>query len=150
MRLGPKNSLATFGEIHPAILEQLDVQGPIVGFEIFLDRVPTPKAAATAHRSALNASPLQAVERDFAFVVKESVAAGTVLRAVKKAAPEWISEATVFDVYQGKGVAQGSKSLAISVRLQPRDKTLTDEEIAAIAEKIVAAVKKATGAELRQ
>ncbi len=150
LRLGPKNSLATFGEIHPAILEQLDVQGPIVGFEIFLDRVPTPKAAATSRRAALNASPFQAVERDFAFVVKESVAAGTVLRAVKKAAPEWIAEATVFDIYQGKGVAQGSKSLAISVRLQPRDKTLTDEEITAIADKIVASVKKATGAELRQ
>jgi len=150
LRLGPKNILATFGEIHPAVLERLDVQGPIVGFEVFLDRVPTPKAVAKSRRPALDASPFQAVERDFAFVVKESVAAGTVLRAVKKAAPQWIAEATVFDVYQGKGVAEGSKSLAIAVRLQPRDKTLTDEEIAAIAEKIVAAVKKATGAELRQ
>jgi len=150
LRYGPKNVLATFGEIHPGVLAHLDVAGPIVGFELFLDHLPAPKAGKRKQRPALDASPFQAVERDFAFVVKESVAAGDLLRAVKKAAGKMVAEIQVFDVYQGKGIAPGHKSLAISVRLQPREKTLTDDEIAAVAEKIVAAVKKATGAELRQ
>ncbi|MCE2509664.1 MAG: phenylalanine--tRNA ligase subunit beta [Alphaproteobacteria bacterium] len=149
-RQGPKNVLAHFGEVHPGILKRLDVEGPVVGFEVFLDRVPAPRLRADRARPPLDASPFQPIARDFAFVVDEAVAAGDILRATKKAAPQLIESVTVFDVYQGKGIAPGKKSLAISVTLQPREKTLTDEEITVVAEKIVENVRKATGAELRQ
>ncbi len=148
--LGPKNRLAYFGEIHPALLERMDIRGPVVGFEVFLDRTPKPKLRASRTRPALKASPFQAVERDFAFVVADAVPAGEILKAARRAEPKLIESLSVFDVYRGEGVAPGKKSLAISVRLQPQEKTLTDEEIATVAERIVEAVRKATGAELRQ
>ena len=89
------------------------------------------------------------MERDFAFVLDRAVAADAVLRAARGADRGLIERADVFDVYEGKGVPEGKKSLAISVRLQPKDKTLTDEEIDAVAQKIVSAVTKATGGTLR-
>lgn len=150
LRQGPKNVLATFGEIHPGVLARMDIEGPVVGFEVFLDRAPAPKLRKVRTRPPLDASAFQSIARDFAFVVDEGVAAAEILRATKKAAPKLIDSITVFDVYQGKGVVPGKKSLAISVTLQPREKTLTDEEIATVAEKIVDSVSKATGAELRQ
>jgi len=150
LRQGPKNTLAYFGEIHPGVLERMDIEGPVVGFEVFLDRALALKLRSGHTRPPMDVSTLQPVARDFAFVVDEGTEAAEILRAAKKVAPELIDSVTVFDVYRGKGVAAGKKSLAISVTLQPRDKTLTDEEIASVAEKIVDRVRKATGAELRQ
>ena len=94
-------------------------------------------------------SPFQAIERDFAFVVDKDVAAGDVIRAVRNAERVLIDTISLFDVYEGSGMPEGKKSLAVAVRLQPKDKTLTDAEIDAVAGKIVAAVAKATGASLR-
>lgn len=147
LALGPK-ALATFGEIHPKILAAFDLKGPVVAFEANLDAIPESKAKGKA-RALFAPSPYQPVERDFAFVVDAGVAAEDVLRAAKGVDRNLIESASVFDVYEGRGVAEGKKSLAISLRLQPKDKTLTDAEIEAIAQKIVAAVTKATGASLR-
>jgi phenylalanyl-tRNA synthetase beta chain len=148
LQLGPQNVLAHFGELHPLILEKLDVDGPLCAFEIFLDALPEPKRA-TRTRPALDVTDLQIVRRDFAFLVDDGVAAGDVMRAAKGAEKALISDVTLFDVFTGAGVAEGKKSLAIEVTLSPRDKTLTDEEIDAASAKVVAAVTKATGGELR-
>ncbi|MEM9704570.1 MAG: phenylalanine--tRNA ligase subunit beta [Pseudomonadota bacterium] len=149
LRLGPKNTLAEFGEIHPRVLKALDVQGPILAFEVNLDAAPAPKQKATKTRPALNASELLPVSRDFAFVVDEATPAETLLRAVRKVDQKQITEVRLFDVYRGSGVRKDGKSLAIAVTLQPLKKTFTDEDIEAISGKIVAQVEKATGGVLR-
>lgn len=149
IRLGPKNVLAAFGEIHPRVLKALDVKGPLVGFEVFVAQVPSPKKKATKTRGALNASDLPSVTRDFAFVVSDDVTADTVLRAAKGADKALITGADIFDVFTGASIGEGKKSLAIEVTLQPKDKTLTDEEIDAVAAKIIAKVTGATGGTLR-
>ncbi len=149
IRLGPKNALANFGEVHPAILDALDMRGPVMAFEIVLDAIPLPKARSGASRAPLRSSDLQPVIRDFAFITGVAVTADQVLRAAAGAAPDLITDVSLFDVYEGDRVAAGRKSLAISVTLQPREKTLTDKEIDAVADAIIAAVKKATGGELR-
>ena len=150
--LGPKNILATFGEIHPKVLEAMGVKGPAVAFTIWPERVPFPKDTR-ATRAALTASDLQAVERDFAFVVDAGVEALTLVNAAAGADKALIAGVRVFDEFHGaKAEAQmgaGKKSLAISVRLQPTEKTLTDAEIEAVGQKIVAKVEKATGGVLR-
>ena len=147
LALGPK-VIATFGELHPKVLVAFDLKGPVAAFEVILDAIPEPKAKGKA-RAVFAPSPYQAIERDFAFLLDAKVAAEDVLRAVKGAERALIEAATIFDVYEGKGVPEGKKSLAIAVRIQPKDKTLTDSEIEALAAKIVAAVAKATGAVLR-
>ncbi len=149
IRLGPKNVLATFGEVHPRILDLLDVKGPVVAFEVYPSNVPTPKKKTTKTRSPLNASDLPTVTRDFAFVVDADVTAEKLLRAAKGADKKMITAASLFDVYAGKGIEEGKKSLAIEVQLQPRDKTLTDEEIDVVAQKVITQVAKATGGVLR-
>ena len=147
LALGPK-VIASFGELHPSVIAAFDLKGPAAGFEIFLDQIPEPKAKSKA-RPPFAPSAFQPVERDFAFVVDAKVTAEDVLKPARMAERALIDSVTVFDVYEGKGVPEGKKSLAISVRLQPKDKTLTDAEIEAVAEKIVAAVTKATGGTLR-
>ncbi|MEQ8178793.1 MAG: phenylalanine--tRNA ligase subunit beta [Amphiplicatus sp.] len=149
LRLGPKNILAHFGEIHPRILKAMDVDGPVYAFETFLDRIPAARAKATKTKPALDASELLPLKRDFAFVVDEAVAADALIRAVSGADKKLIARVALFDVYQGKGVAEGKKSLAVEVTIQPREKTLTDEEIEALSARIVAQVEKATGGALR-
>ncbi len=149
LQLGPKNVLAVFGELHPKVLEVLDVEGPIVAFEVRLDQIPEPKTKATKTKPALDASDLMPLRRDFAFVVDEAVEAGAIVRAAQGAEKALVSEVSVFDVYRGKGIDEGKKSVALEVTLQPRDKTLTDEEIEAVATRIVAQVGKATGGTLR-
>jgi phenylalanyl-tRNA synthetase beta chain len=148
LMLGPKR-LGWFGEIHPRILGALDVKGPMVGFELFLDAVPLPKAKATRAKPLLKVSPFQPIERDFAFVVDHGVPAEAVVRAAKGAEKGLITDVSVFDLYEGSHAGEGKKSLAIQVTLQPVEKTLTDAEIEAVAAKVVAAVTKATGGELR-
>jgi phenylalanyl-tRNA synthetase beta chain len=148
LRLGP-NILAQFGELHPAVLRGLDVDGPAVGFEVFLGRVPLPKAKAGRARPPLDASPFQQVSRDFAFVVAADTPADAVVRAAQSADKALIAQVAVFDVFEGAALGAGRKSVAISVTLQPRQATLTDAEIEAVAAKIVANVEKRTGGTLR-
>jgi len=150
--LGPRNILATFGELHPKVLDRMGVKGPAVAFTLWPERVPFPKGTS-ATRAALAASDLQAVERDFAFVVDTGVEALTLVNAAAAADKALIAGVRVFDEFHGaKAEAQmgpGKKSLAISVRLQPTEKTLTDADIEAVGQKIVAKVAKATGGLLR-
>ena len=145
LKLGPKTLVGVFGEFHPDLLAKLKIDSPITGFELYLDAVPPARKGA----KPLDASDLQPVRRDFAFLVDSETAAGEVLRAAAGADRALIAEVGVFDVFTGKGVPDGKKSLAIEVTLQPKEKTLTDAEIEAVAERIVEAVKKATGGELR-
>jgi phenylalanyl-tRNA synthetase beta chain len=148
LKLGPKTVLGVFGEFHPDLLARLGADAPLAGFELYLDALPAAKRKGTA-KPALDASDLQPVRRDFAFLLDHDVAAGDVLRAASGADRALISSVNVFDVFTGQGVPDGKKSLAMVVPPQPRDKTLTDAEIEAVAAKVVAAVKKATGGELR-
>ncbi|MEM7424522.1 MAG: phenylalanine--tRNA ligase subunit beta [Pseudomonadota bacterium] len=152
-QLGPKNQMAHFGEIHPRVLSQMDVKGPLVGFEIVLNLIPEPRSRGGAARAALDASDLQAVTRDFAFVVDDAVEADKVIRAAKGAEKQLITAVSVFDLFAGEAaksaLGEGKKSLAIEVTLQPRDRTMTDEEIDTVAAKVVANVEKATGGSLR-
>ncbi|HEY7298514.1 MAG TPA: phenylalanine--tRNA ligase subunit beta [Xanthobacteraceae bacterium] len=149
IQIGPQNILGYFGEINPRIAQALDANGPLVAFEIILDRIPEPKAKATRARPVLELLPFQPVERDFAFVVERSVRAADLVRAAQNVDRKLIAGVTVFDVYEGRGIEPGKKSIAIAVTIQPRDKTLTDAEIEAVARKIVAEVEKRTGGVLR-
>ncbi len=148
LRFGPKQVLAWFGEIHPRVLRHLDATGPMVGCEIFLDRLQV-KEDAGAAKPPLKLSALQPLERDFAFVVDHAVSADAVLRAARSAEPALITDVRVFDIFEGGGLGDGRKSVAVTVILQPVEKTLTDTEIEAAAARIVASVGKATGATLR-
>jgi phenylalanyl-tRNA synthetase beta chain len=149
IQIGPQNVLGHFGELHPRALEILDAEGPLVAFEVILEKIPEPKARATRARPVLQLSPFQPVERDFAFVVDRAVNAADILRAAQSADRKLITNVTVFDVYEGTGIEPGKKSIAITVTLQPRDKTMTDAEIEAVAAKIVAEVGKRTDGVLR-
>ena len=147
MALG-KTSLAGFGEVHPTVLAALGVRGPVMAFAIHTKNIPIPKTRS-ATRPALSISDLQAVERDFAFVVDQSVEAITLINAAKGADKVLIEEVQVFDEFIGGSLAEGLKSLAFTVRLQPKDTTLKDLEIEAVSAKIVEKVSKATGGKLR-
>jgi phenylalanyl-tRNA synthetase beta chain len=149
IQIGPQNVLGHFGELHPSALEALDAEGPLVAFEVILERIPEPKARATRAKSALELSPFQPVERDFAFVVERNVRAADLLRAAQSADRKLIAGVVVFDVYEGPGIEPGKKSIAIAVTIQPRERTMTDAEIEALAVKIVAEVGKRTGGVLR-
>ncbi len=149
VKQGPQNVLAWFGEVHPSILNRLEIKGPVVAFEVLLDRLPLPKRRKTAAKPHLRLSPFQPVARDFAFLLDEGVPAADVLNAARAADTGLIAEVSVFDVFSGGSLPGGKKSLAINVVLQPRNKTLTDAEIDAIAVRIVDRVAKKTGGELR-
>jgi phenylalanyl-tRNA synthetase beta chain len=149
LQLGPKTTLAAFGAIHPGVLRALDVSGPIYAFEAWLDVVPEPKASAERARPALELSSLMPLSRDFAFVVEKGRAAGDLVRAAQGVDKTLISGARVFDIYEGPGVPDGAKSVALELTIQPREKTLTEAEIDALSARIVAAVEKAAGAKLR-
>ena len=145
--MGP-NVIAQFGELHPKVLASFDLKGPAAGFEIFLDAIPDPKSKGGKAKPLFAPSPFQAIERDFAFVVDAKLAAGEIVKAVKLADRALIDTVTVFDVYEGKGVPEGKKSVAVAVRIQPKDATLTEAEIETLAQKIVAGAVK-LGATLR-
>jgi phenylalanyl-tRNA synthetase beta chain len=149
LQLGPRNVVAEFGELHPRVLKALDAQGPMYAFELNLDAIPEPKRKATKTKPALELSALMPLTRDFAFVVSADTPAGELVRPVLGADKALIADARVFDVYQGPGVPEGSKSVAVEVTVQPREKTLTDAEIEALSARIVAAAEKAVGAKLR-
>ena len=146
--LGLKKELGVFGELHPKVLAALDVKGPAVGFTIWPEEIPLPRKSK-ATRAALVQSDLQAVERDFAFVVDADVEALTLINAASGADKALIEDVRVFDEFVGGSLGEGKKSLAITVRLQPADKTLKEKDIEAVSEKIIAKVTKATGGTLR-
>jgi phenylalanyl-tRNA synthetase beta chain len=149
LQFGPKNVVGWFGELHPRALEAMDAAGPLVAFEILLDALPASKARPTRAKPKLELSDFQPLERDFAFIVDRKVGAGDLIKAAQGADRQMIVNVGVFDLYQGPGVPEGKKSVALNVTLQPREKTLTDLEIEAISARIVAEVGKKTGAELR-
>ena len=149
IQIGPQNILGYFGELHPRAAEALGADGPLLAFEVILDRIPDAKVKATRAKPVLELSAFQPVSRDFAFIVDRSVKSGDLVRAAQNVDKKLISGVTVFDVYEGKGIDDGKKSVAIAVTMQPREKTLTDVEIEAAAAKIVAEVTKKTGGTLR-
>jgi phenylalanyl-tRNA synthetase beta chain len=144
---GPKTVLGTFGEIHPQVLKELDVEGPVVGFELYLDHLPLLKE--TTRKKPLRLSSLQPIYRDFAFIVAQEIAAEKVLQAAQKVDRHLITEIAIFDVYQGPGIPEGKKSLAFTVTFEPYDKTLTDDEINHLMDQVIIAVGQETGGELR-
>ncbi|KIC36808.1 phenylalanine--tRNA ligase subunit beta [Leisingera sp. ANG-M7] len=146
--LGPKKTLGVFGELHPKVLKEMGIKGAAVAFTIFPDEIPMPRKSS-ATRPALAISDLQAVERDFAFVVDDSVEALTLVNAAAGADKALIEDVRVFDEFIGGSLGEGKKSLAITVRLQPSDQTLKEKDIEAVSEKIIAKVTKATGGTLR-
>ncbi|MCM5553611.1 phenylalanine--tRNA ligase subunit beta [Pleomorphomonas sp. NRK KF1] len=149
IQLGPQTVLAHFGELHPAVIEALDAEGPIVAAEVILDRIPVAKAKSGRSKPALALSAFMPVSRDFAFVVDDGVEVAKIVKAVQGADKKLIGGVDVFDIYKGEHVAAGQKSVAIAVTLIPSDRTLTDEDIEKVSKAIVAAVQKATGAALR-
>lgn len=146
---GPKNILATFGEIHPFTLDALDVDGPMVGFEVWLDAIPPARRKATKTKSPLNISEFQPLRRDFAFIVEADIQAATIISAAMGADKKLITNVSIFDIYEGQSVGVGKKSVAFEVTIQPTIKTLKEEEIEAVTQKIIANVEKATGGHLR-
>jgi len=149
VRQGPKTALGSFGELHPRSLRALGADGPLIAFEVILDRIPDTKAKPTRAKPMLELSAFQPVSRDFAFIVDRGVKAGDIVRAAQGVDKKLITDVSVFDVYEGKGIDADKKSVAIAVTIQPREKTLTDQEIDAVAAKIVAEVTKKTGGTLR-
>jgi phenylalanyl-tRNA synthetase beta chain len=149
IQIGPQNILGHFGELHPRVLAALKAEGPLVAFEVILENIPAPKAKATRAKPMLELSPFQPVERDFAFVVDAKVKAADIVRAAQSVDKKLIAGVTVFDVYEGTGIEPGKKSIAIAVTIQPREKTMTDAEIDALGQRIVAEVSKKTGGVLR-
>jgi phenylalanyl-tRNA synthetase beta chain len=149
IQIGPQNVLGHFGELHPRTLERLGADGPLMAFEVILDRIPEAKQRATRAKPVLELSAFQPVSRDFAFIVDRKVRAGDLVRAAQGVDKKLITDVSVFDLYEGKGIDPDKKSLAIAVTIQPREKTMTDQEIDAVAAKIVAEVTKKTGGTLR-
>ena len=148
LRLGPKKVLARFGMLHPATLKAFDLDGPVAALEIYLDAIPPKKGSAGFARSSFAPPALQAVTRDFAFLVPADLAASDLLRAVRGADKNAITDGCIFDVFTGGSLPEGTKSLALEVTLQPQDKTFKDADLKAISDKVVAAAAK-LGAELR-
>lgn len=149
IQIGPQNILGHFGELHPRTAEALGADGPLIAFEVILERIPDAKQRPTRAKPAIELSPFQPVSRDFAFIVDRTIKAGDIVRAAQGVDKKLITGVTVFDVYEGKGIDEAKKSIAIAVTIQPREKTLTDQEIDAVAAKIVAEVTKKTGGALR-
>lgn len=148
LRLGPKTVLAAFGMVHPSVLKAFDLDGDFAAVELYLDALPAKRGGSGFMRTAYTPPALQAVTRDFAFLVPDALAAGDLVRAVKGADKAAIVDARLFDLFTGAGVPEGQKSLAIEVTLQPGEKSFTDEELKAIADKVVVAATK-LGAALR-
>jgi len=151
LRLGPKNRIASFGMVHPTVLKAFGISVPVAAFGIHLDAIPAkkvPKGSISFARPSFSPPPLQAVNRDFAFLVPEALAAGDLLRAVRGADKANIVDARIFDQFTGDRLPEGTKSLALEVTLQPQEKSYKDADLKAITDAIVAAAAK-QGAELR-
>lgn len=145
LQLGPKNVMVEFGELHPRVLKALDADGPMLAFEVVLDNVPEPRGKSGKARGSADLSALMPLTRDFAFVVEDAKPVGDLVRAATGADKALIADVRVFDVYRGKGVDEGFKSVALEVVIQPREATLTEAEIEALTAKVVGAVEKQGG-----
>ena len=145
LRLGPKNVLARFGMLHPRLLKQFDIDVPVAVAELFLDAIPGKKGTAAFARPHYAPPALQAVTRDFAFLVDAQLPAGDLVRAVKNSDKANIVSARLFDDFRGQGVPDGQKSLAIEVTLQPKEKAYTEPELHAISISIIGAAEKLGG-----
>jgi phenylalanyl-tRNA synthetase beta chain len=145
LKMGPKTVVAEFGEVHPRVLKALGVDGPVLAFELFMNALPHQKAKVGKAKGKLDLSPLMPLTRDFAFLMSADKPAGEIVRAVAGADKALITDLSVFDRYQGQGVAEGEVSVALQVTISPRDKTLTDGEIEALSGKIISAVSKQGG-----
>tara|TARA_A100001037_G_C15119887_1_gene623276 strand:+ start:102 stop:1388 length:1287 start_codon:yes stop_codon:yes gene_type:complete len=155
IKLGPQRVLATFGEVHPGILSDFGIEARVVGAEVILTNLPAPKSRKSRARPVLSAVDLPAVERDFAFLVGAEVPVGDLLQAVrslsgKDSTRSIFSSVNLFDVYSGRGIASGSKSVALGVTISPKEETLTEKEIRRISDSIIAKVEKVTGGKLRK
>jgi len=145
---GPE--LAYFGEIHPSIIKKLDIRTDnVLGFEIILNNIPESRKKIREAKPQFIVSDYQKVVRDFAFVVDEKYSSGEIINLVKKIDKELIKDVKIFDVYQGDNIASGKKSVAFNVTLEPKDKTLSDNEIEEVSKKIISTVQEITGATLR-
>ena len=145
---GPE--LAYFGEIHPIVLKKLDIKTDnVLGFEIILDNIPQSKKKIRESKDRFIFSDYQKVVRDFAFVFDEKYSSGEIINLVKEVDKELIKNVKIFDVYQGDNIESGKKSIAFNVTLEPKDKTLSDNEIEEVSKKIISKVEKTTGATLR-
>ncbi|HQZ13015.1 MAG TPA: phenylalanine--tRNA ligase subunit beta [Devosia sp.] len=149
IKLGPKLTIATFGEVHPDVLAAYDLTGPVVAFEADLDAIPEPRRKPTRSKPAIKLSGLMPVSRDFAFLVSRETTAAAILKAARGADKALIADASIFDVFEGKGIAEGKKSVGVEIVLQPQDRTLTDEDIEKVSDAVVTAIVKATGGVLR-
>ncbi|MCS7267978.1 MAG: phenylalanine--tRNA ligase subunit beta [Geminicoccaceae bacterium] len=149
LMLGPR-TVALFGELHPAVLEAFDIEVPVVAFELDLDPLPKPKPRIGKARPPLEPLPFPPVDRDFAFLVDRDLPAQTLLEAVRAAEKKLLREVRLFDVYEGPGIPAGKKSLAVAVRLQAPDHTLSEAEIEAAVQRITSAVEKSCAAQLRR
>ena len=145
LQLGPKNVMVELGELHPRVLKALDADGPILAFEIVLDNVPEPRGKSGKARGSADLSAFMPLTRDFAFVVEDAKPVGDLVRAATGADKALITDVRVFDVYRGKGVDEGFKSVALEVVIQPREATLTEAEIESLTAKVVGAVEKQGG-----
>ena len=148
LKLGPKVTVAHFGALHPGTLKSLRADGPLYGFELSLDALPSAKPGRGKTKPKYAPSELSPIRRDLAFIVSENVAAGDIVRLAKAADKKTVSDARIFDVYQGQGIDEGHKSVAIEVTLQPKEK-ITDEDIQGVMDKIIASVAKGAGGKLR-
>ena len=150
IQLGPSVTLANFGELHPTVLKAMNNEGPVVGFEIYLDNIPLPKEKIKEKkRPKLELSPLQTVSRDFAFIVDTGVSAQDLINTTSSADKKLISDVVVFDVFTGDPLEKNKKSVGITVTLQPMVTTLTDSEIEIVSDKIIDKVAEKTGGFLR-
>ena len=147
LRLG-RTEMGVFGEIHPAICRHFDLPEGVAAFEFWLDNIPMPRRKGPA-KSPVDLSALQPVSRDFAFIVAEEVEAQTLIDAVRRAARDVVDSVSIFDVYQGKGIEEGHKSIALNVRLQPREATFGEAELSKIADQIITTIAKNCGGVLR-
>ncbi len=145
---GPE--LAYFGELHPLIIKKLDIKTDnVLGFEIFLDNIPNSRKKIRDSKPKFIISDYQKVVRDFAFVIDEKYSSGEIINLVKKIDKELIKDVKIFDVYQGENIDVGKKSIAFNVIIEPKNKTLSDNDIEEITKKIILTVEKNTGATLR-
>lgn len=149
LKLGPKVTIAHFGALHPRVLKALDVDGPVYAFELNLNALPLMKAKPTKTKPVFVKADLSPIRRDFAFIIGDDTPASAIIKAAKGADKNLITRVDVFDVYQGQGIEPGQKSIAIEVTLQPSGDALTDKDIEAVSDRLVAAVSKATGGVLR-
>jgi len=152
LSLGSNNGseLAYFGEIHPSIIKRLDLRTEnVLGFEIFLDNIPESRKKIREVKPQFFVSDYQKVVRDFAFLIDEKYSSGEIINLVKKIDKELIKNVKIFDVYQGENIGDGKKSIAFNVILEPKDKTLSDNDIDQISKKIISTVQESTGATLR-